>query len=190
MPQRRHPPHGRTAATPDSSRARLLLEGLNMFTELVGQALEHGSTEVSRSLQVPLSPGRSGSGGRSGVLDLGLRARTLDAVGSHGASRPLGQEAVAAPSRIREPLVDVFDEGAEIIVAAEVPVPGCGIADVEVAVDAGGRGLTITASGVRGYRRHFALPALVNPDWMEKACNNGMLEVRLGKLDRGAGATP
>ena len=185
MPERRHPPHGRTAATTDSSRARLLLDGLNMFTELVSQALEHGSTEVSRSLQVPLAPGRPGPDGRTGVLDLGLRARTLDAAGSHGASRPLGRETVAPPSRIREPLVDVFDEDAEIIVAAEVP--GCGIADVEVAVDAGGRGLTITASGARGYRRHLALPALVNPDWMEKACNNGMLEVRLGKLVRGAG---
>ena len=186
MPERRHPPRGRPAATTDSSRARVLLEGLNMFTELVSQALEHGATEVSRSLQVPLRPGRPGAGGRTGVLDLGLRARTWDAAaGSDGAPRPLGRETVAPPSRIREPLVDVFDEGAEIIVAAEVP--GCGIADVEVAVDAGGRGLTITASGARGYRRHLALPALVNPDWMEKACNNGMLEVRLGKLDRAAG---
>lgn len=188
MSERRHPPPGRTAATNGSRRTRVLLEGLDMFTELVSRALQHGSAELSRSLQVPLGSGRTGAGGQSAVMDLGLRTRALDAsAGSDGAAKPLGGKVAAVPPRIREPLVDMFDEGAEIVVAAEVP--GCSIADVQVAVDADGRGLTITTSGTRGYRRHLALPALVNPDWMEKACNNGMLEVRLGKLERRAGAT-
>ena len=188
MSERPHPLHGRMSATNGSRRTRVLLEGINMVTELVSQALQHGSAEMSRSMQVPLGSGRTGAGGQSGVLDFGLRARTLDdAGGRDGAAGPLGRERGAAPSRTREPLVDMFDEGAEIIVAAEIP--GCGIADVQVAIDADGRGLTITTRGARGYRRHLALPAPVNPDWMEKACNNGMLEVRLGKLERRAGAT-
>ncbi|WP_375594097.1 Hsp20/alpha crystallin family protein [Algihabitans albus] len=178
----RRPPSSMPPFRGDSGQSSLLLEGLTLLAKMAGQALEQGTTEISRSVQVPLSGGRDRAEGGPGVLDASLRVRTCsEAAGSERTRASTEAGETMAASRMREPLVDLFDEDDEIVVAAEVP--GCGLEDVDITVEDGGRELTLTARGIRGYRRRLPLPAAVDPDRMEKSCNNGMLNVRLGKSD-------
>ncbi|MGP1256162.1 MAG: Hsp20/alpha crystallin family protein [Kiloniellales bacterium] len=183
----KRPPSSMPPFRGDSGQSSLLLEGLTLLAKMAGQALEQGTTEISRSVQVPLSGGRDRADGGSGVLDANLRVRTCsEAAGNQRAGASAGETETVTTSRMREPLVDLFDEDDEIVVAAEVP--GCGLDDVDISIEADGRALTLTARGIRGYRRRLALPAAVDPDRMEKSCNNGMLNVRLGKSASGSDA--
>ena len=159
-----------------------IAEGLTMLADLVGQALEQGTSELSRAVQMPLSRVMPGLSEDRGMIDASLRVRTVEAASTttSTAASPSGRdEGRAAASRAREPLVDVFDEGTEVVIAAEVP--GCGIDDVDIAIDDDGAGLTLTANGPRGYRRHLPLPEVVDPDPIEKSCKNGVLNLRLVK---------
>lgn len=180
MANRPSPPSSMPPARGGSAQSSLLLEGLTLLAKMAGQALEQGTTELSRSVRVPLG-GDSGTAGDSpGVLDASLRVRSCsEAAAAATEGNSVRSKEPTAGSRLREPLVDVFDEDSEIVVAAEVP--GCGIEDVDISIDEDQRGLTLTAKGVRGYRRHLTLPAPVDPTPIEKSCNNGMLNVRLGK---------
>ena len=148
---------------------------------------------------MPFSPGLTGQSHDPGMLDASLRIRTADiataamASGDRASSDRASSdrastnrataagEATAAPaSQAREPIVDVFDEGAEVVVTAEVP--GCGIDDVGIVIEADGQALTLTAGGPRAYRRTLPLPEPVDPERIERSCKNGMLNVRLHKL--------
>ncbi|RMB12381.1 Hsp20/alpha crystallin family protein [Eilatimonas milleporae] len=180
------PPRPRPSVGPvsaNSSQPGALVDGLTMLADMIGKALEHGTTEVSRSVQVPFTPFAGDRSDTPGGLEASLRVRTCAAAAAaSGDARGEAGEAIGggdADTQIRSPLVDIFDEGEEIVVAAEVP--GCGLEDIAIDVDADGRGLTLTTQGARGFRRHFSLPATIVPDPMETSCKNGMLEVRLSK---------
>ena len=184
---RRKPPSSMPPPRGGEAQPNTLVEGLTLLAGLVGQALERGTTELSRSVRIPFAGGLAGQGDDPGMLDATLRVRTYDVASAAAAAAAqadppaakASQETAAATSRMRDPLVDVFDEGPEVIVAAEVP--GCGIEDVDIEIDADGAALTLTASGARGYRRELTLPAAVHPTPIEKSCNNGVLNLRLGK---------
>ena len=194
MTHRRQPPSSMPPPRGGEPATSALVEGLTMLAGLVGQALEHGTTEISRSVRVPFVPGLTGHSDEPGMLDASLRIRTAEMATAAGdvrspgpgaASPPAASAASAAPAaQAREPIVDVFDEGAEVVVTAEVP--GCGSDDVDIALEADGQALTLTAGGPRAYRRTLALPEPVDPERIEKSCKNGMLNVRLGKSDPGS----
>ncbi len=180
MANRPSPPSSMPPPRGSSAQSSLLLEGLTLLAKMAGQALEQGTTELSRSVRVPLGGGSGAAGEGPGVLDASLRVRSCSEAAAAATDDSTARSRESAPqTRLREPLVDVFDEDSEIVVAAEVP--GCGIEDVDVSIADDGYSLTLTAKGVRGYRRHLALPASVDPTPIEKSCNNGMLNVRLGK---------
>ena len=202
MTNRRQPPSSMPPLKGGEPATSALVEGLTMLAGLVGQALDRGTTEISRSVRVPFIPGLTGHSDDRGTLDASLRIRTSDIAGAGLAGAGLAgtdlagtAEDIAAPdstagpgpaapaAQAREPLVDVFDEGAEVVVTAEVP--GCGIDDVAIVIDPDGGALTLTTGGPRAYRRTLALPETVDPERIEKSCKNGMLNVRLGKSSPG-----
>lgn len=78
---------------------------------------------------------------------------------------------------VREPLVDVFDEGQEIVVTAELP----GASEGEITIDLQGDVLTIKSEGERHYAKEVPLPARVDAGSLQKKYNNGVLEVRARK---------
>jgi HSP20 family protein len=80
-----------------------------------------------------------------------------------------------AVTPVREPLVDVFDEGETIVVIAELP----GVDESEVRVEARGDVLSLETTGERRYAREILLPALVVPDTLRQTYRNGILELRL-----------
>ena len=85
-------------------------------------------------------------------------------------------EGVESPSL--EPLVDVVEEGDEIIVVAEVP----GVERDEIKVRIKGTTLTIHADNPnRPYHKVIELPSKVAKEAAKSAIRNGVLEIRLRK---------
>ncbi|KAB2867064.1 MAG: Hsp20/alpha crystallin family protein, partial [Bauldia sp.] len=78
---------------------------------------------------------------------------------------------------VREPLIDVFDEGAEIVVVAELPGVSGDAIDIEVRGDV----LALSSSGERRYAKETLLPSPVDPGSLRRSFKNGLLELRLKK---------
>jgi HSP20 family protein len=78
---------------------------------------------------------------------------------------------------VREPLVDVFDEGETVLVVAEVP----GVVEEEITVEVRDDVLSLETKGERKYAKEVLLPCPVDAATMKKAYKNGVLELRLGK---------
>lgn len=84
-------------------------------------------------------------------------------------------EAGPTVTPVREPLVDVFDEGETIVVIAELP----GVEESEVRVSIHGDVLSLETTGERRYAREILLPAPVAPETLRQSYRNGILELRL-----------
>jgi HSP20 family protein len=91
---------------------------------------------------------------------------------------PAGFEAEAAVGEAREPLVDVFDEGQEILVVAEMP----GISAEEILVEVDDDILALASTGERRYAAEVLLPAAVAAPSLQRTYRNGILELRMQKL--------
>jgi len=78
---------------------------------------------------------------------------------------------------VREPLVDIFDESAEILIVAELP----GVSEAQVQVELKDDILTISTSGDRRYAKEILLAAPVTPGSLRQTYTNGILELRLQK---------
>ena len=84
----------------------------------------------------------------------------------------------AAPVAL-QPIVEVFEDGAAVIVVAELP--GADPATIVCRPD--GNRLLIEASGMRRYRKDLSLPAPVRAEGLQQSYRNGILEVRLVRAD-------
>ena len=78
---------------------------------------------------------------------------------------------------VREPLVDTFDEGDEIVIVAEIP----GVSEAQLQIELKDDILTIGTSGDRRYAKEILLSAAVVPDSLRQTYTNGILELRLKK---------
>jgi len=90
-----------------------------------------------------------------------------------------GKRTVAPESEIGEPPLDLFDEGDEIRIVADVP--GAELGDLELKAEDRLFSLSTKPGARRGYRRDVALTAAVEPTIVSQTCRNGVLEVRLRK---------
>ncbi len=80
----------------------------------------------------------------------------------------------------REPLVDVMDEGREVVVVTELP----GVEKDEIKLDSTDRALRISVeSAKRRYLKELDLGHLVDPRTAKATYKNGVLEVRFMKSD-------
>jgi HSP20 family protein len=80
---------------------------------------------------------------------------------------------------VREPLVDVFDEGDQLMVLAEMP--GVEARDVSVALDGTEMELSAGRDEWR-YRKRFQLPSAADPSTVKLSEKNGIVEIRCAKL--------
>ncbi len=86
----------------------------------------------------------------------------------------------------REPLVDVFERGDEVVVVAEIP--GVDKEKIDLKVTEDGKTLIIKASNEeRRYYKEVDLPAKVDPESAKASYKNGILEVRLKKIGKEEG---
>lgn len=162
-----------------------LLKGLGSLLDLVARMAEEGTEESAR-------PALSEAEGSGKVEALGGKLK-----GVYGFSVRMGiggkpvieqfgnlRDTEGGPivAEIREPLVDVLDEGDRVAVIAELP----GVQEQDIQVQAHGDILEITAgTGDRRYEKEVLLPSVVEPASLESTYRNGVLQVRLAKRSDG-----
>jgi HSP20 family protein len=84
--------------------------------------------------------------------------------------------------KVREPLTEVNEQGDQIIVICEMP----GVTKEEIELKASRDSLTIsTKTKVKGrsYYKEIKLPSAINSDYARARYTNGILEVKLKKID-------
>ena len=80
----------------------------------------------------------------------------------------------------REPLVDVMDNGREVVVVTELP----GVEKDDIKLESTDRALKIRVDSVkRRYLKELELPHMVDPRTAKATYKNGVLEVRFAKSD-------
>ena len=151
-----------------------LFKGLGNFIDLLAKMAETGESEVHRAGEFRIR----GLGDRArGVYGFTVRTGIggIPRVESFGNVRATEEGPVVA--EVREPLVDVFDEGEAIVLVAELP----GVADEEIRIDVEGDILSLETTGERKYAKEVVLPAAVEAAPFHRAYKNGILELRLKK---------
>lgn len=140
--------------------------------EKAEQATQRQGGSVERSGEVTF--GKDGK--VSGVYGFSIRtAGGAPRVQRFGNIRPTAQGPEVA--EVREPLVDLFDEGVEMVLVAEVP--GVDAADIQVELH--GDILALETTGARRYAKEVLLPAPGDPAGLRTTYRNGILEVRISK---------
>lgn len=159
----------------DTPRVEASVQLGGMFDGLKG--LVEGLGKLAQEAQ------RAEAGGKDGRVVVGYSIRTLDgAMQAFGhVPQPRGAADPAMPEA-RTPIVDVFEEADAILVVAEVPGVDPERLTLAVEEDA----LLIAGEGPVRYRHRVALPAPVDAGRMQRACRNGILEVRLPRRAGGA----
>lgn len=151
-----------------------LFKGLGDFIDLLGDMIETGEEEVTRSGEFRVK----GLGDKAkGVYGFSVRTGIggIPQVERFGNIRSTEKGPVVA--EVREPLVDVFDEEQEIVIVAELP----GVGEEEVHIEIQDDILSLETTGQRKYAKEILLPEPVDVETLQKAYKNGILELRLAK---------
>lgn len=90
---------------------------------------------------------------------------------------------VPEPPEAMEPPVDVFEEGLEFTIVADVP--GVDLEELELKVEGRLVSLSSKATARRNYRKEIRLEAELEPSSLRATCRNGVLELRVQKLGHG-----
>ncbi|MBI2919113.1 MAG: Hsp20 family protein [Chloroflexi bacterium] len=148
-----------------------LFKGIGSLLDVVSRMEEAGKEQYSRSGEVDTAGGkmvygfsvRMGLGGKPVIEKFGNIQDT---------------EAGPVATEVREPMVDVLDEGQEFVIVAELP----GVEEKDIRLGVKGDSLQLDASTRdRKYHREVLLPAPVDAKSLRSAYRNGVLEVRLAK---------
>lgn len=152
-----------------------LFKGLGDFIDLVSEMVEtEGETEVSKTAEFQVK----GLGDKArGVYGFSLRSGIggIPRVERFGNIRSTATGPEVAD--VREPLVDSFDEGEEVVLVAELP----GVSEEEITVEIQEDILSLQTTGERKYAKEILLPQAVDAATLKKTYRNGILELRLKK---------
>lgn len=149
-----------------------LFKGLGNLLDLASKMAEQGQSEINRTEEV------HGPGGVRGVYGFSVKmgiggAPTIEQFGNVR-STDQGPKI----SDVREPLVDVFDEGDHILIVAELP----GVSEGDIVAEARDDILSLSADGrERRYAKEVLLPAMIESGSLQRSFQNGVLEIRLSK---------
>jgi HSP20 family protein len=147
-------------------------ELVNSIAGLVEQAGQAGG-ETRQAGELKLDP----EGKLRGVYGFTIRSGIGGApqVERFGNIRPT--PAGAEVAEVREPLVDLFDEGGEMRLIAELP----GVDEAEIRVELNDDVLALETLGERRYAKELLLPAPGDPASLATSYRNGILEIRIVK---------
>jgi HSP20 family protein len=152
---------------------------LQQFFDRLAEAAEALGNDASAAVQqtgeIPLAIG--GEKGRAVfgyTVRMGLEGLRAEAFGDKPPA-PHRHAAGSPGPAARAPIVDLFEEGEEIRIVAELP----GVADEEIACTLHGDSLQIQTVGAQIYSKTLKLPHAVDPASLSRGCRNGILEVRL-----------
>jgi HSP20 family protein len=151
-----------------------LFKGIENLVDLAAKLKEAGG-EISKEGEIDLSNLKEGM---KGVFGFSVKT----AVGGRPVVESFGnvKKTPRGPTveEEREPITDVFDEGQEIRIYAEMP----GVNQEDIKLDLKGDILDISAqSGDRKYRKEVLLPAKVRAETIVSSYTNGILEIKVKK---------
>lgn len=151
-----------------------LFKGLGNFLDLVSEMVETGEDEVSRSGEFQVKGlGEHAQGVYGFTVRTGIGG--IPKVEQFGNIRPTAEGPVVA--EVREPLIDIFDEEAEIVLVAELP----GVSEEEIHVEIHDDILSLETTGERKYAKEILLTGAVEAAALRQTYKNGILELRLRK---------
>jgi len=150
-----------------------LFKGLGSLFDLVSKMVEEGQDEYTRSGEITgLGDKAKGVYGFSVKMGLGGKP-TIEQFGNIKAT-----EKGAVVAEVREPIVDVFDEGERLVVIAELP----GVEEDDIHLGVKGDILDLAAETKHTkYSKEILLPSAVDADSMQSTYKNGILEIGLKK---------
>ena len=152
-----------------------LFKGLGDFLDVFSDMIPNDGQEVTKSGEFKVK----GLGDKAkGVYGFTVRTGLggIPRVERFGNIRPTEDGPVVAD--VREPLVDIFDEGQEIVLVAELP----GVSEEEICVEVRDDVLSLQTTGQRKYEKEILLPSVVDVRSLEKTFKNGILELRLKRI--------
>lgn len=150
-----------------------VFKGIGSLLDLVAKMAEKGEEETTLTREVEALGGKL-----KGVY--GFTVRT--GLGGKPVIEQFGniQETERGPvvTETREPMVDLLDEGDQLVVIVELP----GIDEKDIQLQVHGDILEMSASTRdRSYEKEIMLPSSVDSDSLESSYRNGILEIRLTK---------
>jgi HSP20 family protein len=151
-----------------------LFKGISNLLDLVGNLAEAGEN-LNRTGEFKVGDNEKMQGVYGFSIRTGLGG--MPKVESFGNIRETDTGPVVADTR--EPIVDVFDEDATMLVVVELP----GVAQKEISVEVNGDVLALSTTGMRKYAKEVLLPAAAKDEAPTVTYNNGVLEVRLSKAE-------
>lgn len=151
-----------------------LFQGIEKLVDLAGQLKDAGG-EIKKEGEIDLNNLKEGM---KGVFGFSIKTAT----GGRTVVEPFGNikksQKGATVKEEREPMTDIFDEGDEVRVYAEMP----GVAESDIKVALKGDILDISAkTGERKYRKECLIKAAVKHETLITSYKNGILEVRIRK---------
>ncbi len=150
-----------------------LFKGMGSLFDLIDKMAEEGKKEEVRAGEKDVLGGK-GKALYGFSVRVGLGGKPV--IESFGNVRTTDAGAVVA--EVREPIVDIFDEGDELRIIAEIP----GVDEKNIKVEIKDDILTLSAeAGERNYQKEVLLPHTVKPRITGRSYRNGVLELKLGK---------
>ena len=150
-----------------------LFKGLGSLFDLVSKMTEDGKEEYSRTGEVDVLGGKA-KAVYGFSIRMGLGGKPV--IEQFGNIKATEEGTVVA--EVREPLVDVLDEGDHVVVLAELP----GVEEKDIHLEVKDDILELTAEARdRKYSKEVLLPSEVEADIMESSYRNGILEIKLMK---------
>jgi len=150
-----------------------LFKGISSLFDLVSKMTEEGEEEYTQTGEIKgLGDKAKGVYGLS--VKMGLGGKPV--IEQFGNIKSTERGAVVA--EVREPIVDIFDEGKKLVVIAELP--GVGEKDIHLEVKDDILDLSAEAKD-RKYSKEVLLPSPIDADSMESSYKNGVLEIKLRK---------
>ncbi len=150
-----------------------LFKGIGSLFDLISKMTEEGKEEYTRTGEIRgLGDKAKGVYGFSVKMGLGGKP-VIEQFGNIKAT-----EKGPVVAEVREPIVDVFDEGERLVVIAELP----GIEETDIHLEVKDDILALTAEAKdRKYSKEVLLPSSVDAESMESLYKNGILEIKLRK---------
>lgn len=152
-----------------------LFRQLGEAVDLLGKLVEVGGAHARRGEFRVKGLGDKARGVYGFSIRTGIAGESEAHVERFGNVHPSREGFVV--DEVREPLVDVFDEGDEVAVTAELP----GVKETEITVELEGARLSIQSTGERRYAKDIVLPGAVDEVSLQRKYNNGVLELRMRK---------
>jgi HSP20 family protein len=151
-----------------------LFKGLGDFMDIISELAETETGEKSQTGEFQVK----GLGDQArGVYGFSVRTGIggIPQVERFGNIRKTDTGPIVAD--VREPLVDVFDEGHEIVIVVELP----GVTETDIQIDLKDDILSIETTGSRKYAKEILLSEAADASSLQKTYTNGILELRLKK---------